>query len=128
MKEESSMKKILIADDSEFIRKVLKDILSPKYKIIMASNGKNTFKKYKNESPDLVLLDIIMPEGEETGLEVLKDIKEIDPDASIIMVTALGQKSMIEQCKKLGVKDYIIKPFDEKDVIKAVENFFKRDF
>ena len=122
------MKKILIADDSEFIRKVLKDILSPKYKIIMASNGKNTFKKYKNESPDLVLLDIIMPEGEETGLEVLKDIKEIDPDASIIMVTALGQKSMIEQCKKLGVKDYIIKPFDEKDVIKAVENFFKRDF
>jgi len=122
------MKKILIADDSLFMRKVLTDILSSKpdeYELLKAHSGKSALELFKKEKPDLILLDIIMPEGEEAGIKVLRQVMKADPEAKVVMITAVGQEVVIEECKKLGAKDYIIKPFDEKQVIRKVERYLR---
>lgn len=114
-------KKILIADDSLFMRRILKDILSDKYNIIEAESGAKAEQQFKKEEPDLVLLDIIMPGGEEEGIKVLQKIRKANPKAKVVMITAVGQDSTIEECKKLGAVDYIIKPFDREEVINIVQ-------
>jgi len=114
-------KKILIADDSLFMRRILRDILSDKYTIIEAESGAKAEQQFKKEEPDLVLLDIIMPGGEEEGIKVLKKIGKSNPKAKVVMITAVGQDSTIEECKKLGALDYIIKPFDREEVINMVQ-------
>lgn len=111
-------KKILIVDDSAFMRKVLRDIFeSAGYKnFIEASNGRDAIDKWKSEHPDFIFLDVIMPEM--NGMDVLR---EIGKEAKIIVVSAVGQKDMIEEAKNLGALDYIIKPFDRDQVLdKAV--------
>lgn len=115
------MSKILIADDSLFMRRILKDILSKEYEILEADSGPVALEQFWKEKPDLVLLDIIMPEGEEEGITVLRSIMEKDPKARVVMITAVGQDAIINQCRKLGAKDYIIKPFDAKQVTETVE-------
>jgi len=111
------MSKILIADDSTFMRNVLKDILSAKgHNLIMAENGKEALEKYNVEKPDLVLLDIIMPEVD--GMEVLK---KIGKTAKIVVISAVGQDKMVEEAKELGALDYITKPFDNAKVIEVVK-------
>ncbi len=119
------MKKILVVDDSLFMRKVLKDILANGYKIVEADSGAKALEQFKKEAPDLILLDIIMPEGEEEGLRVLQTIMKTDPETKAIMITAVGQNSVIKVSKKLGAKDYIVKPFDEKLVVETVEKHLK---
>ena len=119
------MKKILVADDSEFIRKVLKETLSPEFEVVMANTGKKTLGMYKKEKPDLVLLDIIMPEGEEEGLQVLKKLMEMDKKAVIMMITAVGQDTIRDECKRLGARDYITKPFNEEEVLTAVRKYLR---
>ena len=116
-------KKILIADDSLFMRRILRDILSDKYKIVEAKTGTETEQQFKEEKPDLTLLDIIMPDGEEEGIRVLQKIGKANPKAKVVMITAVGQDSIIEECKKLGAVDYIIKPFDREEVIKTVQKY-----
>jgi len=114
------MKKILIADDSLFMRMTLKNILSKEYEIVEADSGAKTLEQFKIEKPDLVLLDIVMPEGEEEGVRVLREIMKDNPKACVVMITAVGQDTIIEECSKLGARDYIIKPFDEKLVAETV--------
>lgn len=118
-------KKILIADDSIFMRKMLKDILSieNKYEIVEAQNGNEAELQFKKYNPDLTLLDIIMPEGEEEGIKILEIIKKLSPSAKVVMITAIGQDSIIAECKKAGADDYIIKPFDKKIVIETVKKY-----
>ncbi|MBU1674129.1 response regulator [Patescibacteria group bacterium] len=118
-------KKILIADDSLFMRTILKDILltEEKYEIAEAQNGKEAELQFKKEKPDLTLLDIIMPDGEEEGLKVLKKIKKLSPGAKVIMVSAVGQDSIIAECKKAGAADYIVKPFNKDKVIETVKKY-----
>lgn len=122
------MKKILVADDSLFMRKVLTDIIAGKkgkYKIIEAHSGKSALEMFIREKPDLILLDIIMPESEEAGLDVLKKVMKADPETKVVMITAVGQELVIEECKKLGALDYITKPFDETHVVKTIEKYLK---
>ena len=121
------MKKILVADDSLFMRKVLKDILANGYKIVEADSGAGALEQFKKEKPDLVLLDIIMPEGQEEGLRVLQTIMKTNPETKVIMITAVGQDSIIKVSKKLGAKDYIVKPFDEKLVVETVKKHLNTD-
>jgi two-component system, chemotaxis family, chemotaxis protein CheY len=118
---EVPMKKILIVDDSLFMRKILRDMLSGMYAIIEADSGVKAIEQFKKEKPDLVLLDIVMPQGEEEGVKVLKLILAINSAAKVIMVTAVGQDLMIEECRKLGVRDYIVKPFDDERILQTVE-------
>ena len=116
-------KKILIADDSLFMRKMLKDILAGKYEIVEAESGSKAEKQIKEEKPDLVLLDIIMPEGEEEGIRVLEQIKKSDSKVQVVMITAVGQDTIVEECKKLGAADYIVKPFDKEKVVETVKKY-----
>jgi two-component system, chemotaxis family, chemotaxis protein CheY len=111
------MPKVLISEDSQFMRGVLKDALSSEgYELMEAENGKEALEKFESEKPNLVLLDIIMPEVD--GIEVLK---KIGKSAKVIVISAVGQEKMVEEAKELGAVDYIVKPFDNNKVLEAVK-------
>lgn len=112
------MAKILVVDDSAFMRKVLKDILTEVgyTDVIEAALGKQALDEFEAKKPDVVLLDIILPDI--SGDKILDKMMEKGPNAKVIMVTAVGQKPMMDGCMKSGAKGYIIKPFD-KEKIKA---------
>ena len=114
-------KKILIVDDATFIRTMVKDILVPKGFEITgeAVNGNEAVKKYMELKPDLVTMDITMKEKD--GLQAAKEILERDPEARIIMITALGQEKMLIDSFKAGVKDFVVKPFEPERILSAVE-------
>jgi len=114
-------RKILIVDDATFIRTMVKDILIPKGFEIAgeAANGNEAVQKYIELKPDLVTMDITMKEKD--GLQAAKEILEKDPNARIIMVTALGQEKMLIDAFKIGVKDFVVKPFEPERILSAVE-------
>jgi len=114
-------KKILIVDDATFIRTMVKDILIPKGFEIAgeAANGNEAVQKYFEIKPDLVTMDITMKEKD--GLQAAKEILAKDPNARIIMVTALGQEKMLIDAFKIGVKDFVVKPFEPERILSAVE-------
>ena len=113
--------KILVADDSAFMRRILIDILKERGKFsafFEAGNGEETLQSYHSEHPDIILLDLIMP-GKD-GFEVLKELGG-KADVKILVISAIGQNQLIEEARKLGAKGFIIKPFDGKDVIAKIE-------
>ena len=114
-------KNIMICDDAAFMRMMIKDILSKNgYNIAAeAENGAVAVEKYKEVSPDLVLMDITMPEMD--GIQALKSIKAYDPNASIIMCSAMGQQAMVIEAIQSGAKDFIVKPFQADRVLEAVK-------
>ena len=114
-------KNILICDDAAFMRMMIKDILSKNgYNIAgEAENGLKAIEKYNELKPDLVLMDITMPEMD--GIEALKKIKEADPNATIIMCSAMGQQAMVIEAIQSGAKDFIVKPFQPERVLEAVK-------
>ena len=115
-------KKILIVEDSKMMSKFLEDHLRGEGydNLISASNGKEAIDMYRKESPDLILLDIIMPEM--NGMEVLR---EIGKEAKIIVLSAIGQDSIISEAKAAGAVSYLVKPFDRNDIIAKVLPFLK---
>jgi len=114
-------KRVLIVDDAAFMRIKLKDILEKNsYEVAgEAENGHEAIEKYKELQPDIVTMDITMPEMD--GVEALKEIKGIDPDASILMCSAMGQQSMVMDAIRAGALDFIVKPFDTERVIRALD-------
>lgn len=113
-------KNILICDDAAFMRMMIKDILTKNgYNIAgEAENGAKAVEKYAELKPDLVLMDITMPEMD--GIQALKKIRESDPNAVIIMCSAMGQQAMVIESIQSGAKDFIVKPFQADRVIEAV--------
>jgi len=113
-------KKILIVDDAKLMRNMLKNILSQHYEyvILEAENGEDAVELYKVAKPIFVTMDITM--DIKNGVESAKEILEYDPNAKIIIITALGQDKMLKECIKLGVKDFIVKPFTKERVLSAV--------
>lgn len=114
------MATIMITDDAAFMRMMLKDILIKNgYQVIgEAENGLKAVEKYKELKPDLVTMDITMPELD--GIGALKKIKEFDPNARIIMCSAMGQQAMVIESIQAGAKDFIVKPFQPDKVIMSV--------
>lgn len=113
-------KRILITDDALFMRVTLKNILTQNgYEVVgEAQNGAEAVKLYQELSPDLVTMDITMPEMD--GIEALKKIKSIDGSANVVMCTAMGQKNMVVEAIQSGAKDFIVKPFQPERVLEAV--------
>ena len=113
-------KNILIVDDAAFMRMMIKDILSKNGYTVAgeAENGVKAIEKYNEVNPDLVLMDITMPEKD--GIQALKDIKAMDPSAQIIMCSAMGQQAMVIESIQAGAKDFIVKPFQADRVLEAV--------
>ena len=113
------MAKIMVVDDAEFLRVRISKMLSGDgHEIVEAENGLKALELYKTIKPDLVLMDITMPEMD--GLTALKEIRKFDPKAKVIMLTALGQESVVLEAIKSGARDFVVKPFDRDRVMNAV--------
>ncbi len=113
-------KKILITDDSLYMRTLFKDLLVKEGHIVVgeAKNGLEAVQLYQELLPDLVTMDITMPEM--NGLEATKKIMEIDSKANIIMVSAIGQQEIIKEAIKAGAREFIVKPFSKDQVMEAI--------
>ncbi|MDY0235522.1 MAG: response regulator [Gudongella sp.] len=113
-------KRVLIVDDAIFMRMKLRDILEKGGFEVVAEgqNGLEAVDKYKTEMPDIVTLDITMPEMD--GITALKEIKIIDPAAKVIMCSAMGQQSMVMDAIQAGASDFIVKPFESERVLQSV--------
>jgi len=115
------MARILIVDDLAFIKVVEKDILEKNGHEVAAdaSNGREAVEQYSNVRPDLVLMDITMPEV--NGLTALRKILDIDSEAKVIMCSALGQQDLIVEAIEMGAKDFIVKPFTADRLLSAID-------
>jgi len=112
-------KNILVVDDAAFMRMMIRDILSKEgYSIHEAVNGRDAVEKYAEVGPDLVTMDITMPEM--SGLEALRLIREQDPRARVLMVSAMGQQKMIVEALDSGAMDFLVKPFQPTKVLETV--------
>ena len=114
-------KNILICDDAAFMRMMIKDILSKNGYTVAgeAENGVKAVERYNELKPDLVLMDITMPEMD--GIQALKNIKAADSSAKVIMCSAMGQQAMVIESIQSGARDFIVKPFQPDRVIEAVK-------
>ncbi len=115
------MARVLIVDDAAFMRMMMKDILTKNGFEIAgeAPNGVKAIEMYKIEKPDLVTMDITMPDMD--GIQAVKSIKQIDPTAKIIMCSAMGQQTMVLDAIKAGASDFIVKPFQADRVLDAIK-------
>lgn len=115
------MKRILVVDDTAFIRSMLKEIIEEAGFVHAgdATNGKEGVEKYIELKPDLVLLDITMPEMD--GMAALEEIMRIDPKANVIMCSAMGQKDLVLKAISMGAKEFIVKPFQKDRMIEAIK-------
>lgn len=113
--------RVLIVDDATFMRMMIKDILEKNsYEVVgEADNGLKAVELYKAEKPDVVTMDITMPDMD--GIEAVKEICKINPNAKIIMCSAMGQQTMVMDAIKAGAKDFIVKPFQADRVIEAIK-------
>ena len=118
--------RIMVVDDAALMRMMLKDILTKNGFEIAgeAENGLRAIDRYKEVSPDLVLMDITMPELD--GIGAVKQIKALDPNAKIIMCSAMGQQAMVLESIQAGARDFIVKPFQADRIIEAVNKCLQR--
>ncbi|WLR57493.1 response regulator [Mesobacillus subterraneus] len=119
------MVRILIVDDAKFMRITLTNILKKANHEIVgeAENGREAVKLYRELKPDLVTMDITMPEM--SGLDAVKEIKKDFKDAKIIMCSAMGQQKMVVDAIEAGAKDFIVKPFDDSQVVDSVSRVLR---
>jgi two-component system chemotaxis response regulator CheY len=118
--------KVLIVDDATFMRMMIKNIISKEgFEVVgEAENGKQAVDLYFETKPDLVTMDITMPEMD--GIEAAKAIISKAPEAKIIMCSAMGQQSMVMEAIQAGAKDFIVKPFQPDRVIQALTKVLGR--
>lgn len=110
----------MVVDDAAFMRMRCAKLLSQNgYDVLEAENGLDALEKYREHKPDVVLMDITMPVMD--GLTALKEIREADPGAKIVMVSAMGQQAMVIQSIKSGAKDFVLKPFEPDKVLSSVK-------
>lgn len=119
-------KRILIVDDAAFMRMMIKNIVTKNgYEVVgEAENGQVALELYQQHKPDLVTMDITMPEM--SGIEGVKAIRSIDPKANIIMCSAMGQQAMVMEAIQAGAKDFIVKPFQQDRILQAIERVLAR--
>lgn len=121
------MAKILVVDNASFMRSSLKYILETAgHEVVgLAENGAEAITRYKELKPDLVTMDVLMEEMD--GIQALGNIRKEDPNAKVIMVTALGQENKIEEAMKLGASGYIRKPFTTAGIVSEVDRVIGKD-
>mgnify|MGYP000989377452 CR=1 FL=1 len=118
--------KILIADDSAYMRSILKDLLLRNgYDVAgEAENGKDVLALYEKLKPDVVAMDIMMPEM--SGIQALKEIKEKYPEARVVMAAAMGQQNLVVEAVRAGASEFFIKPVQAERVVEAIEKTLQR--
>jgi len=109
--------RILVVDDAAFMRTVLKDIIKKNglaSEILEAADGVEAVKLFQKAQPDLVTMDITMPRAD--GIQALRAILKINPNAKVVMITSVGEKHTVQDAMRLGARDYVVKPFDRASV------------
>ncbi|ACV24921.1 response regulator [Methanocaldococcus fervens] len=117
--------KTLVVDDSAFMRNILKRILTPTGKFVVvgeASNGKEAIEKAKELKPDLITMDIVMPEMD--GITATREIKQILPDVKVVMCTSVDQEKKVIEAIEAGAEGYIVKPFQAQKVLEELNKLF----
>lgn len=118
------MTKILIVDDAAFMRNILRKILEEEgYEVVEAGDGDEAVEKHSDGKFDLITMDIVMPKMD--GVTAVKEIMKFDPQARIVIITALAHKTLVLRALRAGAKDFIVKPFDSSAVLEAVKNALK---
>lgn len=113
------MARVLVVDDSDFMRRVLKNILeSGGHIVIEARNSEEALRRFKKDGADVVTMDIVMPETD--GIETVKALKDADPKVRIIMISALGHQKTVMRALEAGAMDFIMKPFTADDVLESI--------
>ena len=117
------MKKVLVVDDAAFMRLTIKNMLSKNgFEVVgEAENGVQAIQKCGELNPDIITLDITMPEM--TGIDALKEIMKVNPQVNVVMVSALGQEGMVKEAVMLGAKGFVVKPFKEDIIVAALSKF-----
>ena len=117
------MKKVLVVDDAAFMRITIKNMLSKNgFEIVgEAENGLQAIQKCSELKPDIITLDITMPEV--SGIDALREIVKISPQTAVVMVSAMGQESMVKEAVVLGAKGFVVKPFKEEVIMAALAKF-----
>lgn len=116
------MPRILLVDDAAFMRMRCSKLLAEHgYETAEAENGSDGVAKYQSYRPDLVLMDITMPVMD--GIAATREIKSIDPEAKVVMVSALGQQTMVIEAIKAGAKDFVVKPFEPEKILATVRKY-----
>ncbi len=114
------MATLLVVDDAAFMRMRCSKLLTESgYQVVEAENGVQAVKQYQEHRPDAVLLDITMPEMD--GLTALREIRKLDPNAKVAMVTAMGQQAIVMEALKAGARDFVLKPFQSDRVLATVK-------
>ncbi|AKB26707.1 Chemotaxis regulator - transmits chemoreceptor signals to flagelllar motor components CheY [Methanosarcina sp. MTP4] len=121
------MARIMIVDDAEFMRMVIRDILVKQGHEVAAevADGECAIQKYQEVKPDLVLMDIILPDME--GTKTLQKLLDLDPEAKVVMCSSLGQKAVVMESIKIGAKDFIVKPFEPDKVLEVIKKVIEPD-
>ena len=114
-------KRVLIVDDALIMRKRIKEIATQSGWLVSgeAQTGQEAVEMFRRERPDLVTLDIVMPEMD--GVAALKQMMELDPQAQIVMISAVNQKEKLSECIRAGAMDFIVKPFEKSDLLSFFE-------
>jgi len=118
------MKKVLICDDSLLIRRQLKEFFSNNWEnvlVLESVNGKEAVTRYELERPCLVFMDIVMPEMD--GISSVKEIRKMDPEAKVIVLTSVGNREMLKKALEAGAMDFIQKPWTVETMNKIMENY-----
>ena len=112
---------VLVCDDAIFMRTTISDILTQAgFEVVgEAESGTQAVEKYHALKPDLVTMDIVMPDM--GGIEAVREICKTDPDAKILMCSAMGQQALVVEAIQAGAKDFVVKPFQPSRVLEAVQ-------
>ncbi|MDD4004589.1 MAG: response regulator [Elusimicrobiaceae bacterium] len=117
--------KVLIVDDSPILRSTIRNVLerNGKYLAVEAGNAADALEQFKKESPELVLLDILLPG--ESGLDILKELVGVNPTAKVLMLTAINQEAVNLEARDLGAKGIVYKPFEPDELLEAIEKILE---
>ncbi len=120
-------KRILIVDDSFYMRTMLKNMLTDAgYEVVgEAANGQQALEMAATTNPDLITLDVILPDN--TGLDVLRGLRQQAPTAKVVMCSAVGQEVIVNEAIENGALAYIVKPFSEERVLEIVGSALRGD-
>ena len=121
------MARVLVADDASFMRQMIREIVEAEGHEVVgeASDGDEAVEEFKRLHPDVVTMDIVMPRR--SGIDAVKGIVAIDPSACIVMCSALGQETLVQEALQAGAKDFIVKPFKPDAVVATLGKVLEKE-
>ena len=121
------MARILVADDASFMRQMIREIVEEAghHVVAEASDGIEAIDQFKKHHPDVVTMDIVMPRR--SGIDAVKGILEVDPTACVVMCSALGQETLVQEALQAGARDFIVKPFKPDAVTATLRKVLEKE-